>query len=154
MLLRCLFRITLPRKHYVKLKLGPLYNSGVVINNNVHIAGIPDKIIHDMKHFGSIELENALVRNKNNLYSILLAHTPNFSEDKLEGVDLQLSGHTHGGQIFPFHHIVKTTNKYLSGLYQEDGYKIYVSRGVGYWGPPIRLFAPSEITLINLEPEK
>ena len=100
------------------------------------------------------DLSQILVENKDHLYTILLSHTPYFTEEKIEGIDLQLSGHTHGGQIFPFHFLVKSANKYLAGMYQEDGYKVYVSRGAGYWGPPLRLFAPSDITVFNLEPKK
>ena len=56
--------------------------------------------------------------------------------------------------IFPFHLLVKQANKYLAGLYDVNDTKLYLSRGTGYWGPPMRLFAPSEITVIRLKPEK
>ena len=141
-------------REFVHLHFGLLFNNGTAIDNAIYIAGIPDKSIHDSGVFGKIDVEKALSGNKNNLYTILLSHTPKFTDEPLKGVDLQLSGHTHGGQIFPFHFLAKLHNKYLAGLYQEDGYKVYVSRGAGYWGPPIRLFAPSDITVINLEPEE
>ena len=140
-------------RKFTELNLGLLFNNGVAVGNNIYIAGIPDKSIEQMSS-NRIDLKNALSDNKENLYTILLSHTPKFTNEKIEGVDLQLSGHTHGGQIFPFHIMVKVANKYLAGLYQADGYKIYVSRGAGYWGPPVRLFAPSEITVIHLIPEK
>ena len=54
------------------------------------------------------------------------------------------------GQIFPFHFLAEHANKYLSGLYKVNGMDLYVSRGAGYWGPPMRLLAPAEITLVRL----
>ncbi len=82
---------------------------------------------------------------------ILLAHQPRsiFAAAKA-GFDLQISGHTHGGQFFPWNLIVGFTQPYVSGLHQHDNTKIYVSRGTGYWGPPQRLGSPSEITLLRL----
>ena len=141
-------------KGFADYKLGPLFNNGISINHNIYLAGIPDKSIIQTFPRMKRDLSQILVENKDHLYTILLSHTPYFTEEKIEGIDLQLSGHTHGGQIFPFHFLVKSANKYLAGMYQEDGYKVYVSRGAGYWGPPLRLFAPSDITVFNLEPKK
>jgi len=138
-------------KRFSELKLNPLFNSGLVVGDTIYLAGVPDKSIEKMSSLIKIDLPKALSRNKDNLYTVLLSHTPKFSDEAVRGFDLQLSGHTHGGQIFPFHFLVKSANKYLAGMYQEDGYKVYVSRGTGYWGPPVRLFAPSEITVINFE---
>jgi predicted MPP superfamily phosphohydrolase len=62
-----------------------------------------------------------------------------------------LSGHTHGGQIFPFGLLVKLDQPYVAGLYQHNvAQQIFVSRGTGYWGPPIRVLAPSEISKITI----
>jgi len=138
-------------KKFAELKLGPLFNSGVEVGDNIYIAGIPDKSIEQMSNNVRIDLAKALQQNKNKLYTVLLSHTPNFMYGEVKGIDLQLSGHTHGGQIFPFHLLVKTANNYLAGLYQKNGYKVYVSRGAGYWGPPVRLLAPSEITVFELK---
>jgi predicted MPP superfamily phosphohydrolase len=78
---------------------------------------------------------------------ILLAHDPTtFKRASTMGVDLQLSGHTHGGQIWPFCHLVRLAVPFVAGPYQRNGSKLYVSRGTGFWGPPMRLFAPAEIT--------
>ena len=66
------------------------------------------------------------------------------------GVDLQLSGHTHGGQIFPFGLLVRLAVPFVAGLYERGGSRLYVSRGTGFWGPPMRLAAPAEITRIRL----
>ena len=78
---------------------------------------------------------------------ILLAHDPStFKRASALGVDLQLSGHTHGGQIFPFGLLVRLAVPFVAGLYERGGSLLYVSRGTGFWGPPMRLLAPAEIT--------
>ncbi|MEU5339417.1 MULTISPECIES: metallophosphoesterase [unclassified Streptomyces] len=83
---------------------------------------------------------------------LLLAHQPKFVDKAAAGgVDLQLSGHTHGGQIWPFHHLVRIDQPALAGLSRHgDRTLLYTSRGTGFWGPPFRVFAPSEITLLVL----
>ncbi len=82
---------------------------------------------------------------------ILLAHQPrSFRAAALAGFDLQISGHTHGGQFFPWNYLVILNQPYVSGLHQHENTWIYVSRGTGYWGPPIRLGASSEITVLEL----
>jgi len=84
-------------------------------------------------------------------YKILLAHQPNsILEAEKFGVDLQLSGHTHGGQYFPGNILIYLFQRFVAGLHTYKTSKIYVSRGTGYWGPPIRLGAPSEISVIRL----
>jgi hypothetical protein len=65
-------------------------------------------------------------------------------------VDLQLSGHTHGGQIWPFGYLVRMAVPFVAGLYRRGTSQLYVSRGTGFWGPPIRLFAPAEISELIL----
>lgn len=83
--------------------------------------------------------------------SILLAHQPRSIDAAAEaGYDLQLSGHTHGGQYFPFSLLVHLAQPYVAGLAKHDNTWIYVSRGTGYWGPPMRVGAPHEITLVTL----
>ncbi|HVU49388.1 MAG TPA: metallophosphoesterase [Polyangia bacterium] len=82
---------------------------------------------------------------------VLLAHQPrSFEAAARFGVGLQLSGHTHGGQMWPFGLIVMLTQPFLAGLHREGDSQIYVSRGTGYWGPPMRLAAPAEITEVIL----
>ncbi|HEU4728303.1 MAG TPA: metallophosphoesterase [Kofleriaceae bacterium] len=83
---------------------------------------------------------------------VLLAHQPRqVRHAALHGVDLQLSGHTHGGQIWPWHYVVRLQQGgLLAGRYEHQGTQLYVSRGCGYWGPPVRLLAPLEITRIIL----
>jgi len=83
--------------------------------------------------------------------SVLLAHQPRSIDAAAEaGYDLQLSGHTHGGQYFPFSVLVHLAQPYVSGLAKHGPTWIYVSRGTGYWGPPMRVGAPQEITLVTL----
>jgi len=82
---------------------------------------------------------------------ILLAHQPkNIFDAARAGYDLQISGHTHGGQFFPWNLLVGFSQPYVSGLHTHQNTRIYVSRGTGYWGPPVRVGSPSEITLIKL----
>ncbi len=82
---------------------------------------------------------------------ILLAHQPKTLFEASEyDVDLQISGHTHGGQFFPGNFFVKLDQPFVAGLYQYKKSQIYVNRGTGYWGPPLRLGIPSEITVITL----
>ena len=82
---------------------------------------------------------------------ILLAHQPkNIFAAARAGYDLQISGHTHGGQFFPWNLLVGFAQPYVYGLHTHENTQIYVSRGTGYWGPPVRVGSPSEITLIKL----
>ena len=84
--------------------------------------------------------------------TILLAHQPvQVEEAAARGVDLQLSGHTHGGQMWPFHYIVRAVQPSLAGLSTVDNTQLYVTRGAGFWGPPVRVGAPPDITVLSLE---
>jgi hypothetical protein len=82
---------------------------------------------------------------------ILLAHQPiSVYEASKAGYQLQLSGHTHGGQYFPYSKLVGMQQPFLAGLYRYEGTWLYVNRGAGYWGPPLRIGPPAEITEIIL----
>ena len=84
---------------------------------------------------------------------VLLAHQPRSAfAAQVAGYDLQLSGHTHGGQYFPFNLLVRLFQPFVAGLHRLERMWLYVSRGTGYWGPPLRLGAPAEITLLELVP--
>lgn len=141
---------------FASMGLNLLNNYGISLGNSgVYLAGIPD--INAAKNYGMpIKLENALYNAKKDDYVILLSHAPKTMEDmNSNNVDLVLSGHTHGGQIYPFHYFTKQANEgMLAGFYNKNGVEFYVSRGTRYWGPPMRVLAPSEITVFNLIPEQ
>lgn len=126
-----------------------LHNSGVSIKDTgLYIAGLPDN-----RRFPT-NIKQALSRANDEEFRIMLSHIPDIAHKIAENkVDLQVSGHTHGGQIFPFNFISKSANKgFLAGEYTLGNTKVLVSRGAGYWGPPMRLFAPNDIIMINLMP--
>nr|WP_245949653.1 metallophosphoesterase [Saccharothrix carnea] len=82
---------------------------------------------------------------------VLMAHQPvQVREAAKYGVDLQLSGHTHGGQMFPFHLVVGLQQPVRSGLETVDGTQVYTSNGAGFWGPPVRVGAPPDISVVEL----
>lgn len=82
---------------------------------------------------------------------IMLAHQPKsiFKTDSL-GLDLMICGHTHGGQYIPWNFLVSLDQPYVQGLHRHNATQIYVSRGTGYWGPPLRIGVPPEITVLRL----
>ncbi|MFL5344028.1 MAG: metallophosphoesterase [Hyalangium sp.] len=83
--------------------------------------------------------------------SVLMAHQPaNWREASRAGIGLQLSGHTHGGQFFPFTLVVSAIWEHAAGHFEENGHHLYVSRGTGFWGPPVRIAAPPEIVHVTL----
>ncbi|WP_067658350.1 metallophosphoesterase [Nocardia harenae] len=82
---------------------------------------------------------------------VLLAHQPAFvDEARTHGVDLQISGHTHGGQVFPGNLLARLANPTLAGLDRFGDTQLYVTRGAGAWGPPVRVAAPSDVTVLTL----
>ncbi|MEO6957954.1 MAG: metallophosphoesterase [Antricoccus sp.] len=98
------------------------------------------------------DIDKAVLGVPSTMAKILLAHQPKQIRDAVHiGADLQLSGHTHGGQMWPFHLLVKLEQGAVHGL-SRHGIRtlLYTSRGTGFWGPPFRIFAPPEITLITL----
>ncbi len=122
------------------------------VGRNIVIGGVMDRSAEQADVFYH-EDEKVLKQFKDENFNIYLKHRPELEEGDSSHFDLMLSGHTHGGQIFPFTILVKITNRYLAGLYElENGSKLYVSRGTGAWGPPVRFGATPEITLIELKP--
>jgi len=82
---------------------------------------------------------------------VLLSHQPSLWEEAKEaGVDLMLSGHTHGGQLWPLHYVSAKVNTLVQGFYREGASQAYVTTGAGHWGPPMRVGAPPEIALLRL----
>ncbi|MFC4057235.1 metallophosphoesterase [Planomonospora corallina] len=100
---------------------------------------------------GGPDFERALGGRDRSRSVVLLAHQPVQAARAAEyGVDLQLSGHTHGGQMVPFNLAVPLQQPVVAGLGEVDGTQVYVTRGAGFWGPPVRVGAPPEITLLEL----
>ena len=115
------------------------------------LAGVDDHRSRQMPGEGGEDLDLALAGMQENCPILLLAHDPTtFYAASRRSVDLQLSGHTHGGQIWPFHYGVRLAMPWVAGLHRRGQSQIYVSRGTGFWGPPMRLGAPAEITEIIL----
>jgi uncharacterized protein len=97
------------------------------------------------------DLERALADRDPERAAVLLAHQPaNFQVAAHKGVDLQLSGHTHGGQLLPMTLLIGLQWEYTAGLYRHEDSHIYVSRGCGFWGPPMRVGSPPEIVKLVL----
>ncbi len=135
----------------------PLLNEHVVIRKNgapLILAGVNDysahRFIAEHKTDPKAAIQACTLQGPE-VPKILLAHQPKsiFAASQC-GYDLQLSGHTHGGQFFPWNLVVKLLQPYERGLHLHEKTWIYVSKGTGYWGPPMRVGADSEITEIIL----
>jgi predicted MPP superfamily phosphohydrolase len=143
--------------HLAGLGLRVLRNERVTIvagkeGDSFDLAGVDDWRSHQFPGEGP-NLPKALAHRDPNKALVLLAHQPAAIHEAAEhGVDLQLSGHTHGGQIWPFKYLVYLQQPYVEGLHRhaETMTQIYVSPGTGYWGPPMRLGTAAEITHITL----
>jgi hypothetical protein len=124
-----------------------LRNTGLGVGGVVGLVGIDDEQIHHK----AVD-ENAILQaHASGLFTIFLKHRPTVSEDGPQLFDLQLSGHTHRGQIFPFNFLSSLKYPRQDGLYHlASGSRLYVSRGTGTWGPPMRVLSPPEITLFEL----
>ncbi|MDD5687907.1 MAG: metallophosphoesterase [Elusimicrobia bacterium] len=128
-----------------------LRNEKRTIANYVELIGIDDNTGKRFSETGS-DLKGALKNCDFKKLVVLLSHQPDvFDEAVKSGVDLQLSGHTHAGQIPPMDLIVEFYFKYPYGLYQKNTSYLYTTSGTGIWGPPMRLFSRSEIIKIVLE---
>lgn len=133
-----------------------LHNRHLVVERNgdkLVVAGVDDATAQASGVAGhGANFEAALADSDPTLPVLLLAHQPKqVAKAAAAGVDLQISGHTHGGQIWPFNFLVRFEQPVVQGLSRHgDRTQLYTSRGTGFWGPPFRIFAPSEITLITL----
>ncbi len=115
------------------------------------LVGVDDHRGDVMKAAGREDLAKALAGRDPSRPAILLAHDPStFKRASRMGIALQLSGHTHGGQLWPFHYLVRVAIPFVAGIHRRNGATLFVSRGTGFWGPPMRLFAPAEITELTL----
>ena len=133
-----------------------LHNRHIVVERDgdqLVIAGVDDATAQASGVAGhGANLEAALADTDPAVPVMLLAHQPKqVVEAVAAGVDLQISGHTHGGQIWPFNFLVRLDQPVVQGLSRHgERTQLYTSRGTGFWGPPFRVFAPSEITLLTL----
>ncbi len=130
-----------------------LRNRSLVIAGVLCITGVDDLSASRFNVKPEKSEEEVLSGVDDKYYSILLKHQPRIDKRTTGKFDLQLSGHTHAGQIFPFTALVRIIFPYFSGIYRVDGNtELYVSRGTGTWGPPVRFLASPEITVIDLKP--
>lgn len=144
-------------QEFQRLGMHVLTNEHVVLTHGVHqivVAGVTDYSAH---HFDPRNRSDPAVAMQGApagaVVRILLAHQPRSAEAAADaGFDLQLSGHTHGGQFWPWNHFVRFQQPFTAGLNKLRDLWVYTSRGTGYWGPPKRFGAPSEITRIRLVP--
>lgn len=133
-----------------------LHNRHLVVErggDRLVVAGVDDATAAASGVAGhGANLDAALAGADRTLPVLLLAHQPKqVTHAARAGVDLQISGHTHGGQIWPFNFLVRLEQPVVQGLSRHgDKTQLYTSRGTGFWGPPLRIFAPSEITLLTL----
>jgi len=141
-----------------RLGIRVLRNERVAIGegeDSFDLAGVDDWASGRFGGGHGPDLERALAGRDPERELLLLAHQPKqFTQAVAMGVGLQLSGHTHGGQIWPWGYFVRLDQPHVQGLSREGDAQIYVSRGTGYWGPPMRVGAPPEITLVELEREE
>jgi predicted MPP superfamily phosphohydrolase len=144
--------------HLTELGWQALHNQHIVIERDgahLVVAGVDDRTAAGSGRPGHGADHTAALRGAPaGVPVLLLAHQPKQVEAAVaHGIDLQLSGHTHGGQIWPFHLLVRLDQPVLQGLTRHgQRTQLYTSRGSGFWGPPFRVFAPSEITLLTLRP--
>ena len=142
--------------------VGELRRLGLVVLMNEHVVvrrGDASLVVAGVTDFGAGHFDraqasdprSALAGSPAGAFRLLLAHQPR-SADAAEaaGFDLQLSGHTHGGQFWPWTLFVRLQQPFTAGLHRWRRLWVYTSRGTGYWGPPKRFGAPSEVTLIRL----
>jgi predicted MPP superfamily phosphohydrolase len=138
-----------------RLGVQPLRNENTAIRRGAaafDLAGVND--IAGEEHSDAPDFDRALSGRDSSRPTILLAHQPvQVTEAAARGVDLQLSGHTHGGQMWPFHYIVRAAQPSLAGLSTVNDTQLYVTRGAGFWGPPVRIGAPPDITVLSLQSE-
>ncbi len=129
-----------------------LRGEGIVAHGVVNIAGVDDPAGKPFPYKDVSEkvLLSSLPRH---LFTVLLKHRPVVDKDALGLFDLQLSGHTHKGQIYPFRYLTRLAFPLYTGYHELPGNThLYVSRGSGTWGPPIRFLTPPEVTIIELVP--
>jgi hypothetical protein len=131
----------------------PLRGEVATVAGVVELAGVDDPVFFGPAPSARVSDREVLSRAAGGRFTILLKHQPLPERDAVGAFDLQLSGHTHRGQIFPFNLVTRLVFPFHSGDFRlAGGALLHVSRGTGTWGPPIRFLAPPEITVIDLLP--
>jgi len=135
-----------------RLGVTPLRNERTVIARGagkLDLAGVND--VNGAAHGDAPDFGKALDGRDTRRPVVLLAHQPvQVTDAAAHGVDLQISGHTHGGQMWPLQYAVRAAQPSLAGLSRVEHTWLYVTRGAGYWGPPVRVGAPPDVTVITL----
>jgi predicted MPP superfamily phosphohydrolase len=141
-------------REFERIGLHGLHNRHVVLTHRgapFVLAGVTDFSAGAFDAAQASDPYAALAGSPPDLLRILLAHQPRSATvAEAAGVDFQLSGHTHGGQFWPWNHFVRLQQPFTAGLHRLGRLTVYTSRGTGYWGPPKRFGAPSEITVLRL----
>lgn len=131
-----------------RLGVRPLRNERVEIGG-LDLAGVND--LNGASYGDRPDFAKALGDRDRARPVVLMAHQPAAARIAAPfGVDLQVSGHTHGGQMAPFNLVVAVEQPVVSGLGRVDGVPVYVTNGAGFWGPPVRVGAPPQVTVIEL----
>ena len=128
-----------------------LRGEGLTVSNVLNIAGVDDPAVKRYVPNLAVSEKALLEKMPGDKFTLFLKHQPVISSESLGKFDLQLSGHTHKGQIFPFYLFTKLFYRMHSGLSKLNGNAmLYVSRGSGTWGPPVRFLSPPEVTIIDI----
>ncbi len=127
-----------------------LRDEGVSIDNVIILVGVDDPAAKYSGNYKELDEKTLLSSFPRERFTVLLKHRPLIDHESFGLFDLQLSGHVHKGQIFPFSILTKLYYQNYAGLLKVDGSLLYVSRGSGTWGPPIRFLAPPEVTVIDI----
>jgi hypothetical protein len=128
-----------------------LRGEGLTVAGLINLAGVDDPARLSPGLFKGVTEKELLSRLPREKFTLLLKHRPDVDKNALGLFDLQISGHTHQGQIFPFRLITRLVFPYDGGSFQLPNHSVlHVSRGTGTWGPPIRFLAPPEVTVYEL----
>jgi predicted MPP superfamily phosphohydrolase len=137
--------------HLTTLGIRVLRNERVAIRDVFDLAGVDDFRARGMAPGHGQDVARALAGRDSSRPVVLLAHQPKTLNDAVAGgVDLQLSGHVHGGQMVPFNWLARLDQPFVAGLHRVEKTGLYVSAGTGYWGPPMRVGPGAEVTRIEL----
>jgi len=137
-------------EHLETLGIKVLLNESIMIDGKFNLVGVNDYFGYRAGYLEP-DVKKAFENVDERYPAIVLAHQPKMIKElRAYKPDLMLSGHTHGGQIFPFGLLVLLDQPYLAGLYHDSGTQVFVSKGTGFWGPAIRVLAESEIVEITI----